>query len=69
MEIPRISVEHVKAALERGEAVTFVDARSAGAYAKASEQLPGSIRIPPDADVAQFAGRLPRDGRIVAYCT
>ena len=69
MEIPRISVEHVKAALDRGEPVTFVDSRSAAAYASASQQLPGSVRIPPDADVARFVDRLPRDARIIAYCT
>ena len=69
MEIPRISVDDVGARLARGEPVTFVDARSANAYQSATDQIPGSLRIPPDADVAQLAGRLPRRGLIVAYCT
>lgn len=69
MEIPRISVADVAARLARGEAVTFVDARSANAYQSATEQLPGSVRIPPDADVAHLAGRLPRQRLVVAYCT
>jgi rhodanese-related sulfurtransferase len=69
MEIPRIAVRDVAARLAHGEAVAFVDARSASAYLSASEQLPGSVRIPPDADVAQLASRLPRARVIVAYCT
>ncbi len=69
MEIPRISVADVGARLARGERITFVDARSAGAYEAATEQLPGSVRIPPDADVAQLSRRLPRHGLVVAYCT
>lgn len=68
MEIPRVTVEEVGARLARGERIAFVDARSAKAYATATEQLPGSIRIPPDADVAQHVARLPR-GPVVAYCT
>jgi putative phosphoesterase len=69
MQIPRIAVRDVAARLARGEAVAFVDARSASSYQSASEQLPGSVRIPPDADVAHLASRLPRAGVIVAYCT
>ena len=69
MEIPRISVADVGARLARGERVAFVDARSAHAYETATEQLPGSVRIQPDADVAQLSGRLPREGLVVAYCT
>lgn len=68
MEIPRLTVEEVGARLARGERIAFVDARSADAYATATEQLPGSSRIPPDAEVAQHAARLSR-GPIVAYCT
>ncbi|HEX8908343.1 MAG TPA: hypothetical protein VF805_04030 [Anaeromyxobacteraceae bacterium] len=69
MEIPRIAVADVGARLARGEPITFVDARSAQAYESATEQLPGSVRIPPDADVARLAGHLPRHRLIVAYCT
>lgn len=69
MEIPRVTVQDVAARFARGERITFVDARSANAYQAATEQLPGSVRIPPDADVTHLASRLPHDGTIVAYCT
>ena len=69
MEIPRIPVRDVATRLARGEAFTFVDARSASAYQSAGEQLPGSVRIPPDADVARLAAHLPKGGALVAYCT
>jgi rhodanese-related sulfurtransferase len=69
MEIPRISISEVGERIAKGEPVAFLDARSAKAYAAATEQLPGSRRIPPDADLRSYAATLPRDAVLVAYCT
>ncbi len=68
MEIPRITTEQVADRMRRGERVVFVDARSAHAYGQASEQLPGSIRIAPDA-IEGHTEAVPRDAVAVAYCT
>jgi hypothetical protein len=65
---PRITVDEVRARQKRGERVIFVDARSAAAWDQATEQIPGSIRVPPDAP-EQFMAAVPRDGVVVAYCT
>jgi rhodanese-related sulfurtransferase len=69
MPIARITVAELATRLARGERATFVDARSASAYPSATEQLPGSVRISPDADAAKLAAPLPRDSLTVAYCT
>jgi hypothetical protein len=69
METPRISIGEVGERIAKGQPVAFVDTRSAKAYATATEQLPGSRRISPDADVRSYTASLPRDAVLVAYCT
>lgn len=65
---PRVAPEAVLDAMHRGERIVFVDARSSSSYASATEQIPGSIRIPPD-DVDRHAGEVPGGAMVVAYCT
>jgi hypothetical protein len=67
-EIPRITVAEVRALLDRGEPVTFVDARSPSAWADSAWKLPRALRMPADAVEASLpAERLKQP--IVAYCT
>jgi hypothetical protein len=68
MDIPRITPAQVRERLARGEHVAFLDARSAKAYGAATEQLPRSVRVPPDEVDRRVAG-LRRDATLVAYCT
>lgn len=68
MSIQRMRVEELRARLERRERVVVVDARSSTDYAVATEQLPGSVRVPPD-EVDDHVVQLPRDATVVAYCT
>ena len=68
MEVTRITVDEVRERLARGEQLTIVDARSAESWGKATEQIPGSVRVPPD-DVAGHAGGVPRGRAVVTYCT
>jgi rhodanese-related sulfurtransferase len=67
-EPQRISVEEVKRRLDSGEAVAFLDARADEAWQKAEAQIPGSIRVPPDA-VEAHLDAIPKRGLIVPYCT
>ena len=67
-QIPRIGATEVLEAMHRGERVVFVDARSPTAWASAVDQIPGSIRIPPD-DIDRHAGQVPGGAMVVAYCT
>ena len=68
MEPNRISKEEVKRRLDSREHVVLLDTRSVEAWGKADAQIPGSIRIPPDA-VEQHLDEIPREGLIVTYCT
>jgi 3-mercaptopyruvate sulfurtransferase SseA len=66
-DVPRVSVEGARVALESGEAM-IVDVRSAQAYA--GGHIPGAISMPLDrmeADPAAF--NLKKDQWIITYCT
>ena len=67
MEPNRISVAEAKALFDRGGAV-FLDTRSAESWEQADAQIPGSIRVPPDA-VAEHLDEIPRGRTVVTYCT
>ena len=68
MEPRRISASVAKRRLDRGERVTFVDARSDHAWHSADRRLPHSVRVPPD-DAEAYLDEVPRNGLIVPYCT
>ena len=63
-----ITADEVKRMLDRGERVTFVDARNPVAWGEATTKLPGAIRVPAG-ESDQHLDELPRDGLVVAYCT
>jgi len=67
MQIPRTATEDVKRRLDAGEHVVFLDSRADEAWRKAHAQIPGSIRIPPDA-VEQHLNGIPPNGFLVTYC-
>jgi hypothetical protein len=65
---PRITVDEVLARRKAGEKIIFVDAREQSVWDAATQQIPGSIRVPPDRP-EQFMKNVPKDGIVVAYCT
>jgi predicted sulfurtransferase len=66
-EVPRVSLEQAKVALEDGTAV-FVDVRSAEAYAVS--HIAGAINIPVnEIEADPTALTLDRDQWIITYCT
>ena len=68
MEVTRVTVDEVRARLDRGEPLVLVDARSAESWSKAESQAPGSIRVPPD-DIESHLADIPKGRAIVTYCT
>jgi rhodanese-related sulfurtransferase len=68
MEVSRVTVDEVRARLDRGEPIVFVDARSAESWSKADTQIPGSVRVPPD-EAGAHVNEVPRGRAIVTYCT
>ena len=65
-EVPRIRVEELKALLDSGEEVIIADSRSLKSY-KASH-IAGAISMP-FLEVDERYKELPKDAKIVFYCT
>ena len=68
MEARRITVDEVKSAMDQEQAPVFVDARSPDSWSKSSEQVPNSIRVPPDEAAARLAD-IPRGRPVDTWCT
>jgi rhodanese-related sulfurtransferase len=64
----RISADELKQRMKSGEEFTPIDARNPQAWADAPEMAEGAIRVPADASDAVLT-KIPKDKRIVTYCT
>jgi hypothetical protein len=66
--VPRITVQELKAKMDKGEDIVIVDVRAGREYADSKIRIRGAIRIP----IVQLEVRsneLPRDKEIITYCT
>jgi rhodanese-related sulfurtransferase len=68
MEATRVTIDEVKARMDRGEQFTFVDARNPAAWAEAETKLPGALRIPAD-EVEQHLSEISHERTVITYCT
>ena len=68
LRMARISVAELYALMEGGERPTVVDVRSPTARALEPRWIPGAIHVPVD-DVGRHVAELPRDRKIIVYCT
>jgi rhodanese-related sulfurtransferase len=66
--VDRVTADEVKARLDRGEPLVFLDTRNPTAWGEADSQLPGAIRMPAD-EVEQHREEIPRDRAVITYCT
>ena len=64
----RLTVAEVRSMIDRGEPVMFIDSRNPIAWASSRIRIRGAIRVPIDEVPAHLAG-LPRDRRLIVYCT
>jgi hypothetical protein len=67
-DIPRISVQDLKAKMDRGEDITIIDVRSADDFERSKVKIKGAIRIS-IVKLADKSAELPRDKEIITYCT
>jgi rhodanese-related sulfurtransferase len=58
----------VNGLIERGDPLAFIDSRNPIAWASSKVKIPGALRIPVD-EVDRQINALPRDGRLIVYCT
>jgi membrane protein DedA with SNARE-associated domain/rhodanese-related sulfurtransferase len=68
LRVSRITVEDVKAALDRGDRPFIVDLRHMLEFVVDPRTVPTAVRISPDELPARHA-EIPRDREIVLYCT
>lgn len=64
----RLTVARVKDLVDQGEQVAFIDSRNPIAWGSSRVKLPGALRIPID-QVERHLAALPRDRRLIVYCT
>jgi rhodanese-related sulfurtransferase len=68
MEATKVSAHEVKARMDRGDPLVFIDARNAKAWAESPVKMPGAIRVPAD-EVDRHLHEIPHNRPIITYCT
>lgn len=63
-----LTVTDVNDLIDRREPIAFIDSRNPIAWGSSKLTLPGAVRVPID-EVAQHLQELPRDRRLIVYCT
>ena len=63
-----LTVAEIRALLDRGQPVTFIDSRNPIAWASSKMKIRGALRVPID-EVPEHLHELPRDQRLIVYCT
>jgi hypothetical protein len=66
--IPRITVQELKAKLDRGEHIIILDMRTGNDWARSKYKIKGAIRMPIN-QLNRRSGEWPKDQEIVTYCT
>ena len=67
-DVERITVEQLKAKIEKNEPVFVIDSRSTGSYDGSEYKIKGSVRIP-ESEIEARIAEIPRDKPIVIFCT
>jgi hypothetical protein len=63
----RIEPEQLKAKLDQ-PGLYLLDVRIVSDWKKSDRKIPGAVRVDPH-DVSSWAGKYPKDGSIVVYCS
>jgi len=67
-DVPRITVQELKAKIDKGEDIVILDVRAGREYSESKIRIKGATRIP----IVQLEVRsneLPRDKEVITYCT
>jgi rhodanese-related sulfurtransferase len=66
---PRIEIDEVKARLDSGQQIIFVDTRNSSAWSRSNKIIPGAIRVRGAQEFAAVVKTLQKDTFIITYCT
>ena len=64
----QLTVAQVRDLVAAGDPLVFIDSRNPIAWGSSRIKLPGALRIPID-EVERHLAALPRDRRLIVYCT
>jgi hypothetical protein len=68
-DVPRMTVQELKARMDGGEDVLIIDVRTGSEYAGSKIKIKGALRIPLFQLEESRYKELPQDKEIIAYCT
>jgi 3-mercaptopyruvate sulfurtransferase SseA len=68
-DVPRITIQELKAKMDQGEDMVILDVRLGSEYAGSKIKIKGAIRIPVFQLEDNRYKELTRDKDIIAYCT
>jgi hypothetical protein len=67
-DVSKVTVAQVKEWMESGQPLMILDSRSGHAWEEGTTKARGALRVPPD-DVEPHLSEIPRNERILVYCT
>jgi hypothetical protein len=67
-QVSKVTPEQVREWMDAGVPLVILDSRAGYAWDSATTKAAGAIRVPPD-DVEPYLSKIPRDRRIIVYCT
>jgi rhodanese-related sulfurtransferase len=68
LKLARITPDDLKRRMDAHQPIAILDTRAEDAWNESDVQIPGAMRVPPDA-VARHLPEIPRDRLAVTYCT
>lgn len=66
--VPRITKEELKAKIEKGEDILILDVRTGASFNNSKVKIKGAMRMSPD-EVDVWSKNLPKDKKVITYCT
>ena len=66
--ISRVRAERVREWMDEGVPVVAIDARSEQAWSGGATRASGAVRVSPS-DIEPYLSDVPRDRRLIVYCT
>ena len=66
--VPRITVQELKAKMDKGDDLVIVDVRTGDDYERSKIKIKGAVRIP-IVKIEERYRELPKDTQIILYCT
>lgn len=67
-DVQRITVQELKAKMDKGESVVVLDVRTTGSWMSSHEKIKGAVRISINALEARLA-EIPKGSEVITYCT